>query len=358
MRLNSTGKNPCGPLAGIRDRDRRPCEGFSNAGVTQPVVSARAASRLCRGADVRSAWSINRPDTFCAMPWRGSAFLPDGCAMISCSVGKRVEIAFVPRMAGRSTPMTGTDRSNLSYRTILILFVLLAAPMTARSDTLEETAKELAHKVAAALPTRDGVFLEVRNISSLPADEVSVVEQTLKRELQNQSVRAPANSTDVVDVRVTLSESIKSFLWAAEIGRGNAPQVVLLVVPRSSENQIVSNAMPVTLRSEKFWEGSQRILDATLANESDGGHLLLLLTQDGLQIRKVGSDVISIVQIPPGEFRMRDPGGAITQTENGITVTSVPWVCSVDLDGRILIECHKIMEAAPRGRVYENLKLL
>jgi hypothetical protein len=240
----------------------------------------------------------------------------------------------------------------------LILFVLLAAPMAARSDTLEDSARELARKVAAALPTRDGVFIEVRNISSLAADEVSVVEQTLKRELQNQSVRAPANSTDAVDVRVTLSESIKSFLWAAEIGRGNGPQVVLLVVPRSSENQIGSNAMPVTLRSEKFWEGSQRILDATLANESDGGHLLLLLTQDGLQIRKVGSDVISIVQIPPGEFRMRDPGGGITQTENGITVTPVPWVCSVDLDGRILIECHKIMEAPPPGRVYENLKLL
>jgi hypothetical protein len=278
--------------------------------------------------------------------------------MISGSVDKCVGFVFVPRMAGRSIPMTGTDRSNLSYRTILIFFLLLGAPMTARSDTLEESAKELARKVAAALPTRDGVFIEVRNISSLVPDEVTVVERTLKGELQNQIVSAPLNGTDAVSVRITLSESIKSLLWAAEISHGDAPQVVLLAVPRSSENQIVSNAMPMTLRSEKFWEGSQRIRDAILANESDGGHLLLLLTQDGLLIRKIGSDVISIVQIPPGEFRMRDPGGAITQTENGITVTSVPRVCSVDLDGRILIECHKIMEAPPPGRVYDNLKLL
>ena len=168
MRLNSTGKNPCGQLAGIRDRDRRPCEGFSKAGVTQPVVSARAASRLCRGADVRSAWSINRTDTLCAMHWRGSAFLPCGCAMISCSVGKRVALVFVPRMAGRSTPMTGTDRSNLSYRTILIFFVLLGAPMAAPCSTLDDSAKELAGKIAAAVPVGENTSIVMRNISSLP----------------------------------------------------------------------------------------------------------------------------------------------------------------------------------------------
>ncbi len=369
MRLNSTGKNPCGLLAGIRDRDRRPCEGFSKASATQPVVSARAASRCLfsgrapsgartRGADVRSAPSIYHPDTFCAMSWREPAILPHACAMIFRSVDRRVVFFFVPRATGRSTPMTGTNRSHLSYRTILIFFVLLAAPMAARSDTLEDSAKELARRVVAALPTRDGVSIEVRNISSLAPDEVLAVERTLKGELQNQGARAPVNSTEVVNVRITLSESIRSFLWAAEITHGDAPQVVLLAVPRSTEDRVVSSAMPMTLRSEKFWEGSQRVLDATIANASNGDPLLLLLTQDELQIRKVGSDVISIVQIPPGEFRMRDPGGGITQTENGITVASVPRVCSVDLDGRMLIECPKTMEAPSPGRVYENLKLL
>src|SRR5258707_10988216 len=165
MKLNSTGKNPCGPLAGIRDRDHRPCEGFSKASATQPVVSARAASRLCRGADVRSAWLIYRPDTFCAMPEHGPAFVPGGCAMISGSVDKGVEFVFVPRMAGRSTPMTGTDRSNLSYRTILIFFVLLGAPMAARSATLDDSAKELAGKIAAAVPIGESTSIVTRNIS-------------------------------------------------------------------------------------------------------------------------------------------------------------------------------------------------
>ena len=177
MRLNSTGKNPCGPLAGIRDRDRRPCEGSSKASATQPVVSARAASRglfpvrarrgaQTRGVDARSS-RFNRPYTLCAMPECEPALVAHGCAMISRSIDKGVEFVFVPRMAGRSTPMTGTYRSNLSYRTILIFLVLLGAPMAARSDTLEDSARELAGKIAAALPAREEVSASADTSQSL-----------------------------------------------------------------------------------------------------------------------------------------------------------------------------------------------
>jgi hypothetical protein len=357
MRLSSTGKNPCGTLAGIWDRDRRPYEGSFQTSATQPVVSARAASRLYRDADVRSALAIYLPDTFCAMPKHGPAFVTDGCAMISRSVGQRVESFLSPRAAERTTPMMGTDRSSLSYRTLLILFVLLGTPMAARSDTLEDSARELARKVTAALRTRDGVSIEVRNISSLAPGEVSVVEQTLKGELQDQGAHAPVSSTDVVNVRVTLSESIKGYVWAAEISQGDASQIVLLDVPRSSGNRNVPNAMPMTLHSEKFWEGSQPILDAAITTVSNGDILLLLLTQDALQIRTVGSDVVSSVQIPPAEVVLRDPIGFLTLTESGITVTSVPQICSVDIVGRKLIECHPT-EGPVRGREYEKLELV
>jgi hypothetical protein len=277
--------------------------------------------------------------------------------MISRSVRSRVGFLFLPRMAGRITPMTGTDRSNLSYRTILILFVLLGAPMTARSDRLEDSARELARKIAVALPAQDGLSIEVRNISSLAPDEVTVVEQTLKGELQNQSVRAPLNGTDAVNVRITLSESIKGFLWAAEISHGDAPQVFLLAVPRSSENRIVSSAMPMTLRSEKFWEGSQSILDATIANASNGESLLLLLTGDGLLVGKIGSAVVSLVPIPFDPSGMRAPTGAIGQSETGISVSSLSRTCRVDPDARTLIECQSI-EGPPPSRIYEKIEVL
>jgi hypothetical protein len=277
--------------------------------------------------------------------------------MISRSVGQRVESFLLPRAAERSTPMTGIDRSILSHRTLLFLFVLLGTPMAARSATLEDSARELAGKIAAAMPTREEVFYEVRNLSSLTPEELARIDQALQGELQSRGIRASLNSGGTARVVVTLSENLKSFVWTAEIHQGEASPVVLVAVTRSLADRIVSDSMPVTLHSEKFWEGSERIVDATIANASNGDPLLLLLTQDGLQIRKVGSDAVSIVQIPPGEFRPRDPHGAITQTENGITLTSVPRVCSVGLDGRVLIECHKIIETPSPGRVFENLSL-
>jgi hypothetical protein len=366
MRLISTGKNPCEPLAGIRDRDRRPCEGSSKASATQPVVSARTASRRLflvrarsgaqtRGAAVRSPWS-NLPYALCAMPVHGPVILTHGCAMIFGSSRQYVKLLYTSQMAWRATPM-GIDRTNLSCRTILFFFALLVMPKVAISATLEDAARELARKVAAALPPRDRVSIEMRNISSLAADEVVVVEQTLTNELQDQTVRAALDSATVVNVRVTLSQNIKHFLWIAEVSRGDSPQVVLLAVPRSSEDRTVSSAMPMTLRSEKFWEGSQRILDAILAKASNGDSLLILLTRDGIQIREIGSDNVSIVPIPVDPIVRRDPLGGLEQTDNGITFKSVPQVCHVDADARALIECHHIEESPSPGRVFERLEL-
>jgi hypothetical protein len=265
-----------------------------------------------------------------------------------------VKLLDTSQVAWRSTPM-GIDRTNLSCRTILFFFALLVAPKVARSATIEDSARELARSVAAALPTHDRVSIEIRNISSLAADEVLVVEQTLTNELQKQG-SAPLDSATVVNVRVTLSENIKNFLWAAEVSRGDAAQVVLLAVPRSSEDRIVSSAMPMTLRSEKFWEGPQRILDAILAKASNGDSLLILLTPGGLQIRAIGSDNVSNIPIPFDPVVMRDPAGSLEQADNGITFKSVPRVCRIDTDARALIECHRT-DGPPPGRVFEKIEL-
>jgi hypothetical protein len=325
------------------------------------VVSARAASQSHhewpQDADVRSADSIHFPDTICAKSWRQSALLANGCAMISSSVNKRVEFVFVSRAAGRNIAMKGIDRSNLSYRTILILFFLLGAPMAARADTLADAARELGRKIAEGLPAREEVFYEVRNLSSLTLEELVRIDQALQEELRSRGIRASSISGGTVRMVVTLSENLKSFVWIAEIHQGDAFRVVLVAVSRSLADRVVSDSMPVTLHSEKFWEGSERILDATITNASNGDPLLALLTQDGLQIGKVGSDVVSFVQIPPGEFSTRDPSGGITQTENRITVTSMGRICSIDLDSRMLVECHKMIDTPSPGRVYENIKL-
>jgi hypothetical protein len=259
--------------------------------------------------------------------------------MISRSVGKRVRFIFLPRMTKRSTPMTGIDRSHLSYRTILILFVLLGAPMTTRSATLEDSAKELARKIAAALPAHDDVVVDVRNISSLVPGELARVEQALKVELQSRGVRAPVSNGATVSVLVTLSENLRSFVWTAEIRQGDASRVVLMIVQRSLENRAASHAMPMTLRGEKFWEGPEHLLDAGIIPDSRGGTLVLLLP-DGVVIQETGSGILSKVEIPSAQTSTRDPKGGLALLGDAVVARLEPQVCTVMLGTRTLAECH------------------
>jgi hypothetical protein len=346
MRLNSTGKNPCGPLAGIRDRDRRPCEGSSKASATQPVVSARTASRYHRDADVRSARLIFLPYTLCTLPGRGSTFPPHGCAMIFHSVDRRAGFIILPRVTGRSTPMTGTDRSNLSYRTILILFVLLGTPMAARSDTLEDSAKELARKIVAVLPAGDDVTVETRNFSSLTSNEAIRIERVLSSDIQGSGARATPNGGIAIHVRVTLSENLKGFLWSAEVRQGDASRVVLIAVPRSSEGPAALNSMPMVLRSEKIWEGQDRILDAVVS-DAGGQNRFVLLVPDGLTIQDSSGAAISKVTLPSAQSASRNPKGFLEYNGNIVSAVFQRQTCTIALDTHNPVECHPTANRAP-----------
>src|ERR1700690_2680399 len=117
------------------------------------------------------------PDTHCAKLQRRPAFLTNACAMISRSRGHRVDLLFLKWVAGRCTPMMGPNRSRLSRRTFLFLIVLLGAPIAARCNALEDSARELARKIATALSAKNAVSMEMRNLSSLTPEEFAGVEE-------------------------------------------------------------------------------------------------------------------------------------------------------------------------------------
>ena len=156
----------------------------------------------------------------------------DACAMISCSCGRCEELLGLSCVAERSTPMMGTDRSNLSCRTLLFLLVLLGMPLAARADTLEDSARELAGKIAAALTAKENVSCEFRNVSSLQPDEAGRVDEALKTALQCKGSLEQANFAATTRILVTLSENMNNFVWAAEIHHADAAQVVFTIVSR------------------------------------------------------------------------------------------------------------------------------
>lgn len=276
--------------------------------------------------------------------------------MISRSAGHRASLLFVLRVAARSAPMTGINRSALSRRTLLFLLVLLGTPMAAGSATLEDSAKELARKIIAAMTTHEEASLDIRKESSIGPDDFAVIENNLKGELQALGVRITGNAGAPAKIAVTLSENMSSFVWTAEIRQADSSQVVFLAFPKPSENHAVSRGMPVTLHSEKFWEGSQRVLDAAIVALPNGVSLLLLLTPDALLIRNVGSDQVSTVAFPPSAMATRDPMGALTQSGKIVSATTASQICNIDTFSRALMECHpRPVDGPPTGRMFESL---
>lgn len=225
------------------------------------------------------------PDTHCSrLGWR-LALLPDGCAMISYSVGHRAKLLFTLRVAAHSAPMMGINRSNLSRRTILLLLVLLGMPLAARSATLEDSAKELARKIAAGLPARGDLSCEIRNTSSLWLDDVVRIEQALKTELDGRCVRTQANGSETAKIVVTLSENVKTLVWTAEIRQGAEYRELLQPVPRSTGLLSSTKALPIVLNSERFWDGPERVLDVELVTAPNGDQLTVMLLPDAVFIR-------------------------------------------------------------------------
>jgi hypothetical protein len=280
--------------------------------------------------------------------------------MISISLGRRAEFWIAFRQAKRSRPMMASDPSTRSRRTILFLFVLLGAPMAAHADVLADSAQELARKIAASLPAQSAVSLVVQNSSSLMPDEVAQVEQELKEELQKLGIGKPAEGFVEAMVAVTLSENFKNFVWTAEIHALDTDKVVLTVIPRPNANGNIPEAMAVTIRAEKFWEGREHILDAATMNSSDGGRLLLLLTVDGVSITRNGTDAFPKFMFPPVQTVLRNPAGTLTQAGNEVTASMPMQICAFSLDADGLSQCHPnySTERPPPGRVFQNLQLL
>lgn len=193
--------------------------------------------------------------------------------------------------------------------------------MAARCATLEDSAKELAGKIAAMLPARSEISLGIQNSSSLLPGEVTRIEETLKVELQNRGLRIPTIGSASVSVKVTLSENMKGFIWTAEIPQGDTPRVAMVEVPRPAENQDASNFFTITFRADKFLDSPKRMLDAALFPGSGGRPIQLVLFPTYLSAYEIGTDVEGGGGIPSSQMVSRDPDGVIVVNGNSIEVS-------------------------------------
>jgi hypothetical protein len=319
MRLSSAGQYPCGPHAGIRDRDRRPCEGIPHASTARPAVSVRTAS----------------PECVKLHGGRGRAF--GCCAIIKSDVGAFVNLIFKPSDAAKKLLFSSAPSPQLCCL-IAIAILWLANPVAVRAaTTLDDSARDLAQKIAADVAPGNAVSVEMRNVSPLEPGELSRVEHAIETELQARGIRSqPDAMTSVV---ITFSENVNGLVWTAEILQGDSTRVVLLSVPRESLDRSTPGGAKLVLEAEKFWEGPERILDAAQVSLPGGEEALVLLLPNEFSIHSSSRDTRTQLPLDMPTVNLRTPGGRIYYSNSQLAIQLGPNMCTVFLASGGLQEC-------------------
>ena len=88
------------------------------------------------------------------------------------------------------------------------------------------------------------------------------------------------------NLRVSLSENLRSYVWVAEIRQGaNAPSVVMVSLPRSAPLPVEPAAATMVLRRIPLWSQPKRILDVAVSLGSPAR--MLVLDADGVAIYRL-----------------------------------------------------------------------
>ena len=179
-----------------------------------------------------------------------------------------------------------SSRKSSGLRLGWLTWFLLATvflPSSLSASSLGDSARQLAHKIAAA--AGPGAFaLEVKNRSSLDEKSVREVRGALEAQLHAEGVHTAKAEQAMGTVEVVLSESLREYVWTAEIVIGSdEKKVVLVSVPRSPTRMPFAAALPMVLKTTLRFAQEQPILDAALV-EMPGGSRLLVLDGDRVAI--------------------------------------------------------------------------
>jgi hypothetical protein len=160
------------------------------------------------------------------------------------------------------------------------LLAMVFLPSSLCASNLGDTARQLAHKIAAAAGP-GAIALEVTNRSSLEDKSVREVRSALEAELYAEGVHATKAEQAMGTVEVVLSESLREYVWTAEIVIGSDEKKVALVsLPRVSAGTPFAAALPIVLKTILLFTQEQPMLDVSLVEMPGGSRLIVL--DDGM----------------------------------------------------------------------------
>jgi hypothetical protein len=158
------------------------------------------------------------------------------------------------------------------------LYSTFSAPAL-QASALTDAARQLAHKITVEVIQRS-IRLEVSNRSSLGESSVREIRDAMQAQLRDERVPIAPEAPGAWAVTVTLSESIRDYVWSAEImatdGAAAGPQKKIVFVSLPRPLDATQTAIAVVLKSTFLASQEQPILDAAIIDQTGGTRLLLL----------------------------------------------------------------------------------
>jgi hypothetical protein len=175
--------------------------------------------------------------------------------------------------------MRAARRLSLKLPTSLFLFSLALLPRAMHAQDFDVGARALTEKIAARAGPRGTLSLEVRNLSSLSVAQTAAVKTTLEAGLREHGATFVATPPADSEVRVTLAENVQGYVWVAEVRRGPATQVAMVVVARSASEAATSAAPGIVLHKQLVLVQAARVLNVKILDAPWGGSQWMAVLQ-------------------------------------------------------------------------------
>ena len=133
----------------------------------------------------------------------------------------------------------------------------LAATAAPVPGTWDQPAASLADAIAEILGPGQA-RLTMRNLSTIPTDQIPAIRRLLEQDLKSHGVLA-SGAESANTIRVTLSENLRERLWVAEVIEGNETRVAMVHVAPGVARQAQAGS-GLTLRKQTLFTTGDEVL--------------------------------------------------------------------------------------------------
>ncbi|HEV3254049.1 MAG TPA: hypothetical protein VG033_06560 [Candidatus Acidoferrales bacterium] len=248
--------------------------------------------------------------------------------------------------------MRAARRLSLKLPASLFLFLLVLLPRAMQAQDFDAGARALEEKIAARAGPRGTVSLEVRNLSSLSVAQAGAVKQTLEAGLREHGATLVAAPPADSEVRVTLAENVQGYVWVAEVRRGPATQVAMVVVARSASEAAASGAAAIVLHKQLVLVQAAQVLDFLLPPLApDGMPRMLVLEPERVAFYRFAHSNWELQESQPIPHRQpwpRDLRGRLGLNEDVLNVGMPGVSCSGLAHREFVMQCEESSEGDSR----------